>query len=63
MYKGNRLILQGEKDKENIYCLIGCSVVGTTNDSKKFTKKKRVQFLNVIEVFGNESKTLMVPSK
>ncbi|KAJ8424427.1 hypothetical protein Cgig2_010656 [Carnegiea gigantea] len=31
---GNRLILPGEKDKKNICCLIGCSVLGTTNDSK-----------------------------
>ncbi|KAJ8431670.1 hypothetical protein Cgig2_001716 [Carnegiea gigantea] len=61
--EGNRLILQGEKDKKNICHLIGCLVKGTTDDSKWFEKRKRVRFSNVIEVFGNESKTLVVPPK
>ena len=32
-YKGNHLILRGEKDKKNICRLIGCLVLGTINDT------------------------------
>ncbi|KAJ8442735.1 hypothetical protein Cgig2_011005 [Carnegiea gigantea] len=48
-YKGNRMILEGEKDRKNICRLIGCSVLETTDDNKWFEKRKRVRFSNVVE--------------
>ncbi|KAJ8446990.1 hypothetical protein Cgig2_033559 [Carnegiea gigantea] len=57
----NQLILQGEKDKKNTYRLMGCLVLETTDDCKWFEKRRQVRFSNVVEMFGNESKALVVP--
>lgn len=63
VYKGNRLILQGEKDKKKICRLIGCSVLGATKESREFEKKSRVRFSNIVEIFGEKTNSFVVPSK